>query len=174
MLGTTAMLDVVGPSPDYVGSAASGVGLSAVAASALAPATLGTGCTPGRTIPVTGLFRRVAPSAARLRNILGLTDTEAKLLPNLSRAQALWKVGTRSFLVVLRLSAASRTSPLDRPEPVVPGIGSERPKSTWSKRTSVRVGAGHAAGVESGWRCGLFTRTSRARMCQLAGRLGVV
>jgi type IV secretory pathway VirB4 component len=38
------------------------------------------------------------------RELLGLSDTEARLLPNLPRGQALWKVGTRSFLVEHRLS----------------------------------------------------------------------
>jgi len=38
------------------------------------------------------------------RELLGLSDTEAKLLPQLPRGQALWKVGTRSFLVEHRLS----------------------------------------------------------------------
>ncbi len=40
------------------------------------------------------------------RELLGLSDTEARLLPNLPRGQALWKVGTRSFLVDHRLSPA--------------------------------------------------------------------
>lgn len=40
------------------------------------------------------------------RELLGLSDTEAKLLPHLPRGQALWKVGTRSFLVDHRLSGA--------------------------------------------------------------------
>jgi hypothetical protein len=40
------------------------------------------------------------------RELLGLSDTEAKLLPQLPRGEALWKVGTRSFLVEHRLSAA--------------------------------------------------------------------
>jgi hypothetical protein len=40
------------------------------------------------------------------RELLGLSDTEARILPNLPRGQALWKVGTRSFLVEHRLSAA--------------------------------------------------------------------
>ena len=40
------------------------------------------------------------------RELLGLSDTEAKLLPHLPRGQALWKVGTRSFLVDHRLSQA--------------------------------------------------------------------
>lgn len=43
---------------------------------------------------------------AAARELLGLTDTEATLLPRLPRGQALWKVGTRSFLVEHRLSAA--------------------------------------------------------------------
>jgi type IV secretory pathway VirB4 component len=43
------------------------------------------------------------------RELLGLSDTEAKLLPQLPRGQALWKVGARSFLVEHRLSAAETT-----------------------------------------------------------------
>ena len=39
------------------------------------------------------------------RELLGLSDTEVRLLPHLPRGQALWKVGTRSFLVEHRLSA---------------------------------------------------------------------
>jgi type IV secretory pathway VirB4 component len=38
------------------------------------------------------------------RELLGLTDTEAELLPQLRRGWALWKVGQRSFLVQHRLS----------------------------------------------------------------------
>jgi hypothetical protein len=38
------------------------------------------------------------------KELLGLSDTEARILPNLPRGQALWKVGTRSFLVEHRLS----------------------------------------------------------------------
>jgi hypothetical protein len=33
------------------------------------------------------------------RELLGLFDIEAMLLPQLPRGQALWKVGARSFLV---------------------------------------------------------------------------
>lgn len=40
------------------------------------------------------------------RHLLGLTDTEAELLPSLSRGWGLWKVGQRSFLVQHRLSVA--------------------------------------------------------------------
>jgi hypothetical protein len=40
------------------------------------------------------------------KELLGLSDTEAKLLPQLPRGQALWKVGARSFLVEHRLSAS--------------------------------------------------------------------
>ncbi len=43
------------------------------------------------------------------RELLGLSDTEARLLPNLPRGQALWKVGTRSFLVEHRLSPVEAT-----------------------------------------------------------------
>jgi hypothetical protein len=36
--------------------------------------------------------------------LLGLSSTEAELVPHLQRGVALWKVGTRSFLVQHRLS----------------------------------------------------------------------
>ncbi len=38
--------------------------------------------------------------------LLGLTCTEAELLPQLPRGVALWKLGLRSFLVAHRLTAA--------------------------------------------------------------------
>ena len=41
---------------------------------------------------------------ARATALLGLSDTEAELLPHLRRGVALWKVGNRSFLVEHRLS----------------------------------------------------------------------
>jgi type IV secretory pathway VirB4 component len=40
-----------------------------------------------------------------LRNLLGLTATEAELVPTLRRGEALWMVGRRSFLVQHRLSS---------------------------------------------------------------------
>lgn len=39
------------------------------------------------------------------RDLLGLTETEAELLPTLRRGEGLWKVGQRSFLVHHRLSS---------------------------------------------------------------------
>lgn len=45
---------------------------------------------------------------AQARELLGLTDTEADLLPHLRRGWALWKVGQRSFLVQHRLSSFER------------------------------------------------------------------
>ena len=42
------------------------------------------------------------------RELLGLTDTEAELLPHLRRGWALWKLGQRSFLVQHRLSTHER------------------------------------------------------------------
>jgi hypothetical protein len=42
------------------------------------------------------------------RELLGLTDTEAELLPYLRRGWALWKVGQRSFLVQHRLSSSEQ------------------------------------------------------------------
>lgn len=40
--------------------------------------------------------------------LLGLSETEAQLLPTLGRGQALWRVGQRGFLVQHRLSAIER------------------------------------------------------------------
>ncbi len=42
------------------------------------------------------------------KDLLGLTDTEASLLPQLERGVALWKVGERSFLVWHRLGRTER------------------------------------------------------------------
>ena len=52
------------------------------------------------------IYGQPASEVEQAKELLGLSDTEAKLLPNLPRGQALWKVGTRSFLVDHRLSAA--------------------------------------------------------------------
>lgn len=41
----------------------------------------------------------------RAGDLLGLSSTEAELLPQLQRGVALWKVGARSFLVQHRLSS---------------------------------------------------------------------
>jgi len=45
---------------------------------------------------------------ATARDLLGLSDVEAELLPRLPRGVALWKVGTRTFLVEHRLGRAER------------------------------------------------------------------
>jgi hypothetical protein len=45
---------------------------------------------------------------SQARELLGLSDTEAELLPHLRRGWALWKVGQRSFLVQHRLSSFER------------------------------------------------------------------
>ena len=50
--------------------------------------------------------RKLAEKADAILELLGLSDTEAKLLPHLPRGQALWKVGSRSFLVEHRLSVS--------------------------------------------------------------------
>ena len=42
------------------------------------------------------------------RDLLGLSDTEAELLPRLPRGVGLWKVGTRTYLVEHRLGSAER------------------------------------------------------------------
>jgi type IV secretory pathway VirB4 component len=44
-----------------------------------------------------------------LRNLLGLSATEAELVPTLRRGEALWQVGRRSFLVQHRLSSIERS-----------------------------------------------------------------
>ena len=46
---------------------------------------------------------------AAARELLGLTDTEADLLPRLGRGVALWKVGRRSFLVEHVLGRSEHT-----------------------------------------------------------------
>jgi hypothetical protein len=45
---------------------------------------------------------------ARTRDLLGLTDTEADLVTQLRRGMALWKVGSRSFLVEHRLASGEQ------------------------------------------------------------------
>jgi hypothetical protein len=50
------------------------------------------------------IYGQPASEVEQAKELLGLSDTEAKLLPNLPRGQALWKVGSRSFLVDHRLS----------------------------------------------------------------------
>jgi hypothetical protein len=45
----------------------------------------------------------------RAASLLGLSSTETEIVPHLRRGVALWKVGTRSFLVEHRLSPLERT-----------------------------------------------------------------
>jgi type IV secretory pathway VirB4 component len=52
------------------------------------------------------IYGQPASEVGHARELLGLSDTEARLLPNLPRGEALWKIGTRSFLVEHRLSQA--------------------------------------------------------------------
>ena len=47
-----------------------------------------------------------AGEVAATKDLLGLTDTEAELLPSLDRGVALWKVAQRSFLVEHRIGRA--------------------------------------------------------------------
>jgi type IV secretory pathway VirB4 component len=54
------------------------------------------------------VFAQAPDQIALARERLGLTSTEAEILPQLSRGEALWKVGTRSFLVLHRLSDRER------------------------------------------------------------------
>ena len=50
------------------------------------------------------IYRQVEDEVPHTRELLGLTSLEAELLPTLDPGVALWKVGTRSFLVQHRLS----------------------------------------------------------------------
>jgi type IV secretory pathway VirB4 component len=50
------------------------------------------------------IYRQVEDEVPRTRELLGLTSLEASLLPTLATGVALWKVGTRSFLVQHRIS----------------------------------------------------------------------
>jgi hypothetical protein len=54
------------------------------------------------------IYAQPPDQVPKTREILGLTDTEAELLPHLRRGWALWKVGDRSFLIQHRLSTAER------------------------------------------------------------------
>jgi type IV secretory pathway VirB4 component len=51
------------------------------------------------------IYRQVEDEVPRARELLGLTSLEAELLPELDPGVALWKVGSRSFLVQHRYSA---------------------------------------------------------------------
>jgi hypothetical protein len=51
------------------------------------------------------IYAQPTDQLAATRDLLGLTDSEAELLPTLRRGEALWKVGQRSFLVHHRLSS---------------------------------------------------------------------
>jgi type IV secretory pathway VirB4 component len=54
------------------------------------------------------IYAQPPDQVPKTREILGLTDTEAELLPHLRRGWALWKVGDRSFLIQHRLSTVER------------------------------------------------------------------
>jgi type IV secretory pathway VirB4 component len=51
------------------------------------------------------IYAQPTDQLAATRELLGLSETEAELLPSLRRGEALWKVGQRSFLVHHRLSS---------------------------------------------------------------------
>lgn len=54
------------------------------------------------------VFAQADDQVALARERLGLTSTEADFLPYLGRGEALWRVGTRSFLVLHRLTERER------------------------------------------------------------------
>ncbi len=54
------------------------------------------------------IYYQAPGDVAASKDLLGLTGAEAELLSQLRRGQALWKIGTRSFLVQHRISDAER------------------------------------------------------------------
>jgi len=54
------------------------------------------------------IYHQRPDEVAWTRELIGLTETEARLLPELRVGEALWKVGGRSFLVHHRLSEYER------------------------------------------------------------------
>jgi type IV secretory pathway VirB4 component len=54
------------------------------------------------------IFAQPADQIAALRSLLGLSATEAELVPTLRRGEALWQVGRREFLVQHRLSSVEQ------------------------------------------------------------------
>jgi len=54
------------------------------------------------------IYAQPPSEVERCQELLGLTDTEAAMLPALRRGEALWKVGGRSFLVEHRLAPGER------------------------------------------------------------------
>ncbi len=54
------------------------------------------------------IFAQPPDQIEGLRNLLGLSSTEAELVPTLRRGEALWQVARRSFLVQHRLSSVER------------------------------------------------------------------
>jgi type IV secretory pathway VirB4 component len=54
------------------------------------------------------IYRQAPGEVAAARDLLGLTDAEATLIPQLRRGVALWKVGNRSFVVEHLRSPAER------------------------------------------------------------------
>jgi type IV secretory pathway VirB4 component len=54
------------------------------------------------------IYAQSHAEVAATKELLGLTRTEAELLPSLERGVALWKIGERSFLVWHRLGSSER------------------------------------------------------------------
>lgn len=55
------------------------------------------------------IFRQPPDQVEATARLLGLTDTEAARLPDLDIGEALWKVGSRSFIVVHKRSSMEKT-----------------------------------------------------------------
>jgi len=55
------------------------------------------------------IYGQSSSETAEARELLGLTDVEAEVLPELGRGVALWRVGSRSLLVAHHLGAHERS-----------------------------------------------------------------
>ena len=105
------------------------------------------------------IYRQVADKVPRARELLGLTSVEAELLPELDPGVALWKVGSRSFLVQHRLSAIEARSS-------TPTAGCSIGRATDAATTAPR-----ATRIRSRSRCALrrSARCSRSALCSCCG-----
>jgi hypothetical protein len=73
------------------------------------------------------LYAQAPGEVTGAATLLGMTSTEAELLSRLGRGVALWKVGTRSFLVQHRLSPGERALVDTDARMVAPDEGASAP-----------------------------------------------
>ena len=117
------------------------------------------------------------------RELLGLTDTEAELLPHLRRGWALWKVGQRSFLVQHRLSSrrardrrhrradARRSRGMNGDATPVPSSASDGAGAHPLETLALRLLAGLAVAAALLWLTGELSGRILRRRLAVGGRL---